>query len=671
MSINNEHLVDILGVRFQLGFQPYKFQLSLANNSCLNNNNIICVRTGAGKTLISALVCRYWYEKYSQENKLDSFKVFFIVPTKNLVHQQSLVFRKAFDENDIIEITDNFNSFKILNSFNSKKILFLTPQKLINFLNEQKINLELISILFFDECHHTFDSHPYNELMKIYYKNFDQLDKKPLIVGLTASIGFGKSPINHLIRLCANMDCQFISSLTNKDDIDDLNKNIPSPLNDRIIKVSQCQNLESLKLKIKMLEIKLADLVNISKSYINFGVQEFEQFIYQTEINASVENNQNLIEVLKYLKELNLFYQRSEDLPIEFCIQKLSDFISDSKVYNPSLVKIECDSLINIFIKSFESVNYINKKLMNLIETVIEYHSDNSRGLVLVRTRNHVKSLVSYLNQNENLIEKGIKFNMLVGLGCVDGISMNENQQKDVIRNFLNGEFNVLVATDIAQEGLDIPTCNYVIRYEFVSNEIGTVQSRGRSRALNGQCILITESGSLNENKEIENRLKEESMNEILFRYNNSEEDELKTQFEFQKKQNIFENRQTSELNLNFDLSIKNNHLMCPSKIDIFCRDCGTFLFNGDNLRFREPSYYCTCQNFIKSLSRIDTSKKIFYCCVKSCERVLGKIVPIRNRLVPYFMIDIKAIKFRWPDNKIKLFSKWNKLREKVSINDF
>ena len=72
---------------------------------------------------------------------------------------------------------------------------------------------------------------------------------------------------------------------------------------------------------------------------------------------------------------------------------------------------------------------------------------------------------------------------------------MSVNNQKQAIKKFRSGSFNLLVATDIAQEGLDIPECNYVIRYEFVSNEIGTVQSRGRARAEKGQTFLITEQG--------------------------------------------------------------------------------------------------------------------------------------------------------------------------------
>ena len=53
--------------------------------------------------------------------------------------------------------------------------------------------------------------------------------------------------------------------------------------------------------------------------------------------------------------------------------------------------------------------------------------------------------------------------------------------------------YNLLVATDIAQEGLDMPACNFVIRYNFVSNEIGTVQSKGRARAEQSECFLIVE----------------------------------------------------------------------------------------------------------------------------------------------------------------------------------
>ena len=87
--------------------------------------------------------------------------------------------------------------------------------------------------------------------------------------------------------------------------------------------------------------------------------------------------------------------------------------------------------------------------------------------------------------------------------------------------------FNLLIATDVAQEGLDMPKCNFVIRYNFVSNEIGSVQSKGRARAPNSECYLIVDRGSVNERREYENLEKEHLMQQALADINELPEMEL------------------------------------------------------------------------------------------------------------------------------------------------
>ena len=72
-----------------------------------------------------------------------------------------------------------------------------------------------------------------------------------------------------------------------------------------------------------------------------------------------------------------------------------------------------------------------------------------------------------------------------------DGVEM-ENLEK-----FRTGECNLLVATNIAQEGIDIPECNFVIRYHFVSNAIGATQAVGRARREGSKCFLLVLKGSL------------------------------------------------------------------------------------------------------------------------------------------------------------------------------
>lgn len=72
-----------------------------------------------------------------------------------------------------------------------------------------------------------------------------------------------------------------------------------------------------------------------------------------------------------------------------------------------------------------------------------------------------------------------------------------------------------------------MPKCNFVIRYNFVSNEIGSVQSRGRARAPNSECYLIVERNSVNEKREIQNLEKEHMMLQALEDIDDIEEEKL------------------------------------------------------------------------------------------------------------------------------------------------
>lgn len=59
-------------------------------------------------------------------------------------------------------------------------------------------------------------------------------------------------------------------------------------------------------------------------------------------------------------------------------------------------------------------------------------------------------------------------------------LGMTKNKQKDVLEYFEDGLHKLIVATSVAEEGLDITKCNLVIRYEHVTNEIVRTQSRGK-----------------------------------------------------------------------------------------------------------------------------------------------------------------------------------------------
>ncbi|SMN17721.1 similar to Saccharomyces cerevisiae YIR002C MPH1 Member of the DEAH family of helicases [Maudiozyma saulgeensis] len=72
---------------------------------------------------------------------------------------------------------------------------------------------------------------------------------------------------------------------------------------------------------------------------------------------------------------------------------------------------------------------------------------------------------------------------------------MNQKQQKDVIRRFKAGEFNVLVCTSIGEEGLDIGEVDCIICYDTTSSPIKNIQRMGRTgRKRDGRIVLLFSS---------------------------------------------------------------------------------------------------------------------------------------------------------------------------------
>jgi len=77
---------------------------------------------------------------------------------------------------------------------------------------------------------------------------------------------------------------------------------------------------------------------------------------------------------------------------------------------------------------------------------------------------------------------------------------MNQSQQKEILQDFRDGEYNVLVATSVAEEGLDIPQVGLVVFYEPVPSGVRSIQRRGRTgRADKGQVKVLIAEGTRDE----------------------------------------------------------------------------------------------------------------------------------------------------------------------------
>jgi Fanconi anemia group M protein len=83
-----------------------------------------------------------------------------------------------------------------------------------------------------------------------------------------------------------------------------------------------------------------------------------------------------------------------------------------------------------------------------------------------------------------------IRFVGQASRGVDQGLS--QKKQKEVLDRFREGEYNVLIATSVAEEGLDIPGADLVIFYEPIPSEIRTIQRRGRTgRHSAGKVVVL------------------------------------------------------------------------------------------------------------------------------------------------------------------------------------
>ncbi|KAM0549771.1 hypothetical protein ACHAPJ_009210 [Fusarium lateritium] len=75
--------------------------------------------------------------------------------------------------------------------------------------------------------------------------------------------------------------------------------------------------------------------------------------------------------------------------------------------------------------------------------------------------------------------------------------NMSFRDQVLALQKFKRGDINCLFATPVAEEGIDVPDCDLVIRFDLYSSVIQYLQSKGRARQAFSRYITMLEDGNL------------------------------------------------------------------------------------------------------------------------------------------------------------------------------
>lgn len=149
-----------------------------------------------------------------------------------------------------------------------------------------------------------------------------------------------------------------------------------------------------------------------------------------------------------------------------------------------------------------------------LVEEHLERHPDE-RILIFSEYRDTVDHLVEDLNQIPNAVVD--RFIGQSKRGKREG--MSQKQQLEQLERFRNGDMNVLVATSVGEEGLDVPSASMVLFYEPVPSAIRSIQRRGRTaRERSGSVHVLVANDTRDVHVLHASRNREKRMHSVLAR---------------------------------------------------------------------------------------------------------------------------------------------------------
>ncbi|KAL8233189.1 hypothetical protein R6Q57_002967 [Mikania cordata] len=495
-------------------YQPRSYQIE-ALAQAIQKNTIVFLETGSGKTLIAVMLLR----RYAYLLKKPSpYIAVFLVPTVVLVKQQADYVRKHLalkvEEYWGEKGVDNWNAAVWKKQQEVNQLMVMTPDILRNALSHSFLTLDVIKVLIFDECHNAKKNHAYAIIMKEYYHRalLAGSSQVPRILGMTASPIKAKGSnssdeywrqireLENLLRskvyTCASNSvlAEFVPSSTAKIK---LYKEVKAPY----------QLFEKIKFGLLVLRERY-ELTIINSSLLEAAKENAVKRLLKLSSNFEFCLDELGIWSASKAAEAhsceanNFFTWGSRDIRGEKIAR---DFSKDAHAIFSSHMPSEwCVYHIN---QDVVSHGLLSAKVLCLIESLAEYrHVSDMRCIIFVErviTATVLKSLLCELYPT--LFEWKTEYT--AGQQS-DTQSQSRNAQNKIVDEFRQGTVNIIVATSILEEGLDVQSCNLVIRFDPSSTVCSFIQSRGRARMRNSDFLLLIPSDDTKTMEKVRNYLR-------------------------------------------------------------------------------------------------------------------------------------------------------------------
>ncbi|NWW88668.1 IFIH1 protein, partial [Rhynochetos jubatus] len=677
------------------------YQMEVAKPALNGENIIICLPTGSGKTRVAVYITKDHLDKKKRAS--EPGKVIVLVNKVPLVEQH---LRKEFNPflkrwYQVIGLSgDSQLKISFPEVVRRNDVIISTAQILENsLLNADEDDEEDFSLIIIDECHHTQKEGVYNNIMRRYLKEKKKNRKlakenrplipQPQILGLTASPGVGGATSNskaeeHILKICANLDARRI--MTVEEHASQLKNQVKEPYKKTVIADDKRRD----PFRERITEI-MTDIQTYCQLYpkSEFGTQPYEQWVIREERRAAKEEKRKERVCAEHLKKYNDALQINDTIRMVDAYNHLNNFYKEEK--SKKTVRSDDDDddelavskqdetdefLIGLFNAKKKQLKELarnpkheNEMLIKLRNTLMEEFTktEEPRGIIFTKTRLSAFALFQWIKDNPKFEEAGIKAYYLIGAGHNSEMKpMTQNEQREVIDKFRGGSINLLIATTVAEEGLDIKECNIIIRYGLVTNEIAMVQARGRARADESTYALVASGGSGAVEREDVNVFREKMMYKAIQRVQNMPQEEYLHKIQTFQLQSIVEKQMKAKRDQ------RKTYKKNPSLITFLCKNCHKLICSGEDIQVIENMHHVSVKEDFQNLyhtrenktlqdKRADYQTNGEIIC-KDCGQAWGNMMVHHGLDLPCLKIRNFVVVFEDKKTTKQIFKKWGEL---------
>lgn len=490
-------------------FVPRDYQNQL-KKICLKKNTLIYLPTGAGKTHIALMVIKEMGNDLIKPLTEGGKRTFFVVNTVALAKQQAEFLSRSVPYDTSIYTSDRnvdtWKQDKWLEEFAKYQVVVCTCQILLDVLKHGYLSIKHINLLIFDECHHGVGEHPMHGIMEQFLRV--PKSEHPRVIGLSGMLLYKQiKSVDQVASELERLENTFYATIATVGSYDSYTEVCRFSTDPKEMLVSYdvtspapvvAEIFRSIRKFVSTLgDFDLPKYINQNKALqrdcpkpLKAMQKGFNDLIYQIE---DLGLYGGAVAVLGLIVQFELDKREADNSTLRLVYRSCITFCESLRHQIEKL-------MMGLDVKE-KLVRFSSKKIRQLIrqlETMYEANNDkSSKTLVFVQRRFSAKVLYHllkiYFSQTDDAALIIPDFMVGNNGSMPESIEQILSAKKDrrVLERFRKNETNVIVTTNVLEEGIDLQMCNTVIKYDYPQTFASYEQSKGRARMRDSHYLVM------------------------------------------------------------------------------------------------------------------------------------------------------------------------------------